>query len=176
LVRALKVSGRGTAEPKVIAQTGWTSGDLLRAIDASDLQNAADSYDVVALLNGVNNQFRSASVSDFADELDTLTGLAIGFAGSEADRVILISIPDRGVTPFAEGAPRDEIASEIDEYNEIIRVQAERSGVRFIDVTGISRRAATELDLVAADGLHPSASMYAEWVELILPVVVEVVG
>lgn len=145
LARALRVSGRGAAEPRIVAATGWDTAQLSRAIG-------------------------------FASGLAALTESAVSFADGNPDHVILISIPDWSVTPFAEGAPREQIANSIDEFNDAIRAQAATSGVRFIDITEISRRVPDEPELIAGDGLHPSGAMYAEWVELLLPVLVEVIG
>ena len=172
LVRRLRVAGRAAAEPEVVASTGWDTGDLTRAVTTASPQGP---FDLVTLLIGVNNQFRDGTVEEFEAELAWLAETAIGFAGGDADRVIMISIPDWGVTPFAEGAPRAEIAEAIDRFNDVIRNRARETGTRFIDITGISRRAASEPELIASDGLHPSAQMYAEWVEIIFPVVIELV-
>lgn len=172
LVRKLRIEGWPVAEPVAIAATGWDTGDLTAAIVAADLEG---SFDVVTLLIGVNNQFRGGSIEEFEAGLASLTDKAIGFADGNADRVLLISIPDWGVTPFAEGAPRAEIAAEIDMFNAAVRDRARRAGTGFIDITGISRRAADEPELVASDGLHPSGQMYSEWVDLIYPEVIKVV-
>ena len=172
LVRKLRIEGQPVAEPVVIAATGWNTGDLMAAIVAADLQG---SFDIVTLLIGVNNQFHGGAIEEFETGLATLTDKAIGFADGNASRVLLISIPDWGVTPFAASAPRAEIAAEIDMFNAAVRERAEMAGTGFIDITGISRRAADEPELVASDGLHPSGQMYSEWVELIYPAVIEIV-
>jgi len=157
----------------IIVRSGWDTGQLAQAIASVDLQV---TFDVVTLQIGVNNQFRDGTVSDFAEGLVGLVDSAIKFAGGDASRVILVSIPDWGVTPFAEGAPRRQIAEAIDEFNDAVREQAAKTGTRFVDVTEISRRVPREPELVASDGLHPSALMYAKWVELIIPEVIEVAG
>ena len=172
LVRDLRVRGIGAAEPVVIAATGWTTGDLIRSIDAAD---PAGPFDLVTLQIGVNNQFRNGTIEVFETELSDLTATAIRLAGGNANHVLLISIPDWGVTPFAVGAPTAEIAAEIDEFNSVIRVQATESGTRFLNVTEISRRAPAEPELIAPDGLHPSGLMYAEWVRLFVPEVLEII-
>lgn len=173
LVRKLRVNARGAAEPTILAVSGWDTADLIDALNRSDFES---SFDVVTLQIGVNNQFRNGTISSFEDDLARLTTSAVGLAGGDANRVILVSIPDWGVTPFAEGAPTDEIAEAIDAFNDVIRAQAGESGTKFVDVTPISRRAATERELIAADGLHPSGAMYAEWVGLIYPVIEEILA
>ena len=83
--------------------------------------------------------------------------------------MIVISIPDWGVTPFAADRDQAVIAREIDAFNAVNREEGNREGVRYVDITPISRRAAADPGLIAEDGLHPSAEMYRQWVELLLP-------
>lgn len=160
LARALAVSN-----PQIIAKTGWTTDELNTAIDAADPRGP---YQLVTLLIGVNNQYRGRDAEQYRGELAALIRRAIGFAGGDARRVIVVSIPDWGVTPFAEGRDRAKIATEIDRYNTVKREEAQRAGVHFVDITPVSRR--PDPALVAADGLHPSAAQYGEWATLILPV------
>jgi lysophospholipase L1-like esterase len=171
LVRAIRIGGRGAAEPTIIAATGWDTNDLMRAINRFDVKSP---FDFVTLQIGVNNQFRGGSISNFEAELSTLISTSIQLAGGDPENVILLSIPDWSVTPFAESAPKQEIADAIDEFNEVIRVLSDSAAVHFIDITEVSRRAKTDLELITTDGLHPSAKMYSEWVELVLPIVNEI--
>ena len=171
-MRKLRIQGRAAAKPKVIAATGWDTFDLTAAIVAADLEGP---FDVVTLLIGVNNQFRGGALTEFEAGLASLTDTAIGFADGDAGRVLLISIPDWGVTPFAAAAPRAEFAGKIDMFNDAVRDRADKGGTGFIDIIAIPRRAADEPELVASDGLHPSGRMYSEWVELIYPEVIRVV-
>ena len=80
-------------------------------------------------------------------------------------RVLVLSIPDWGVTPFAGGRGA-EIGPEIDRFNALKEEETRRAGARWVDVTACSRRARGEPALLAADGLHPSALMYQRWVAL----------
>ncbi len=170
LASALREEGLSVAEPRIVARTGWTTGELLSAIDTAglDLQ-----YDLVSLLIGVNNQYRGLDIEEFRKEFTELLDLAGRFAG---ERVVVLSIPDWGVTPFAGGRERDAIAGEIDAFNRVAAGESERRGITFFDITPISRRAANDTGLLADDGLHPSGSMYALWVEKVLPAVIEMVG
>lgn len=154
--------------PQILAKTGWTSGELLQAIDSSHF---AGPFDLVSLLIGVNNQYRGLAINDFQEELDTLLGIAIRFAGNEAHRVIVLSIPDWSVTPFASDRDRESIASEIDRFNECKRLRARARNCHYVDITGVSRLATNDPSLLADDGLHPSAAMYAAWCDLLLPVI-----
>ena len=118
-------SALGLGEPQIIAKTGWTTDELNAAIDAANPQGP---YDLVTLLIGVNNQYRGRDAEQYRGEFTALLRRAIGFAGGDASNVVVVSIPDWGVTPFAEGRDRAKIASEIDRYNAINREEAMRAG------------------------------------------------
>jgi undecaprenyl-diphosphatase len=149
-------------EPQIIAKTGWTTDELNAAIDAADPKGP---FDLVTLLIGVNNQYRGRDAEQYRTEFVGLLQRAIGFAGGAPKKVIVVSIPDWGVTPFAEGRDRAKIASEIDQFNAINREEAVRAGTRYVDITPVSR--GNDPALVAGDGLHPSGRQYGEWVKLI---------
>ncbi len=173
LASALERRGIPVNEPVIVARTGWTTDELARGIKEVDLK---DSFHVVSLLIGVNNQYRGRPVEEYRSEFVELLAQSIEFAGGKPGRVLVLSIPDWGVTPFAEGRDRAGIASEIDIFNEVNRNESERFGVRYLDVTGISREAAAKPELVAEDGLHPSGAMYALWAEAALPIVLEMLA
>jgi lysophospholipase L1-like esterase len=172
LATMLRQRGVGIADPIVIARTGWTTDELDAAIDAAAPEGP---FDLVTLLIGVNNQYRGRSVDDYRGEFRALLERAIGFAGGRADRVVVLSIPDWGVTPFAEGRDRGKIADQIDLFNAANREITDELGAAYVDVTPISRERGAESGMLVADGLHPSAAMYAEWARLALGAVVEVV-
>jgi undecaprenyl-diphosphatase len=151
-------------EPQIIAKTGWTTDELNAAIDAADPKGP---FDLVTLLIGVNNQYRGRSADEYRTQFIGLLQRAIGFAGGNGQHVIVVSIPDWGVTPFAEGRDRAKIAREIDQFNAINREEATRAGAKWVDITPISR--GNDPALVAGDGLHPSGKQYAEWVTVIAP-------
>ncbi len=149
-------------EPLIIAKTGWTTDELLAAIKE---KNVKDTFSVVTLLIGVNNQYRGRDVENYRTELKQLLDIAINYAGGKKEHVFVLSIPDWGVTPFAEGKERGKIAAEIDEYNRVKKEECEKLGVKYYDITGISRT--NDPALIAADGLHPSGKMYKMWVDKI---------
>jgi lysophospholipase L1-like esterase len=153
-------------EPEIIATTGWTTDELGAGIDAV---SPSGPYDLVSLCIGVNNQYRGRSVDEYRGEFRALLGRAIGFGGGTPSRVIVLSIPDWGVTPFAEGRDRAAIAREVDAFNAVKREETLGAGARYIDVTPISREAARHAPLIAGDGLHPSGEMYRRWAEIVLP-------
>jgi len=152
----------------VIARTGWTTSELWEGIKAADPQGP---YGIVSLLIGVNNQYRGYDINEYREEFVFLLGKAVEFAGGDPNHVFVLSIPDWGVTPFASGRNREEIAKDIDAFNFVNSEESKAMGVHYIDITPISRSAVDNLSLVAADGLHPSGKMYAEWAKLALPVV-----
>lgn len=166
LVQALIEKGEDITEPEIIAQTGWTTDELKQGIEA---RNPQGPYDLVSLLIGVNNQYRGLDTADFRLELRELLQISINFAGKDTGRVIVVSIPDYGVTPFAQNMNPEQIAKEIDAFNAIKEQETMRAGVVFIDITPISRLAADDPSLLAEDGLHPSGKMYASWLGQILP-------
>nr|MBP6438751.1 SGNH/GDSL hydrolase family protein [Thermomonas sp.] len=86
--------------------------------------------------------------------------------------VLVLSIPDWGVTPFARASGRDLqlIADELDAYNAAAREVCTAHGVAFVDITDISRDGGDAADMLADDGLHPSTAMYARWTGAALPV------
>lgn len=152
--------------PLIIAATGWTTADLLRAIARSKLN---PPYDIVTLLIGVNDQFQGFSENSYATGFEKLLLSAVDFAGGKPRRVIVVSIPDYSVTPFGKRFGPARVRAAIDSFNEINKKLAEDKGVHYVNVTEISRKAAEDLTLLASDGLHPSSKMYAEWVRLIAP-------
>jgi lysophospholipase L1-like esterase len=150
-------------EPEIIAKTGWTTDELNAAIDAAKPKGP---YELVTLLIGVNNQYRGRDAEQYRGEFVGLLKRAICFAGGDVKKVIVVSIPDWGVTPFAEGRDRAKIGSEIDRYNAVNREEAARAGVLYVDITPISRQ--NDASLVAGDGLHPSGKQYLQWVKTIV--------
>lgn len=149
-------------EPLIIAKTGWTTDELLAAIKE---KNVKDTFSIVTLLIGVNNQYRGRSSEGYRAELKQLLDIAVKYTGGKKENVFVLSIPDWGVTPFAEGKDRGKIAAEIDEYNRVKKEECEKLGVKYYDITGISR--IKDPDMIATDGLHPSGEMYKMWVDKI---------
>ncbi len=152
----------------IIAKTGWTTDELNSAINN---ENLSDDYDLVTLLIGVNNQYRGRDTAEYRIEFRNLLERAIGFTDSYKN-VIVISIPDWGVTPFAAEKGKDEskIKAEIDIFNKINFEETIKKKVNYVDITDISRTAKIDKSLLADDDLHPSGKMYSLWVEKILPI------
>ena len=169
LARLLRMEGVLVGDPRIIATTGWTTDELDAAITAAE---PLGPHDFVTLLIGVNNQYRGRDVEEYRTQFAALLWRAIGFAGGRPDRVLVLSIPDWGVTPFGAASGRDvgQIARELDAYNLAARTACAQRDVAFVDITAVSRTRGTEPAMVADDGLHPSASMYTEWTRLAFPV------
>lgn len=167
LASMLRARAVDIADPLIIARTAWTTDELSDAIDG---EKPTGPYDLVTLLVGVNDQYRSRPVRAFAAEFVMLLRRAKGLAGKVPSRTIAISIPDWGTTPFAEGRDRPRISAEVDEYNARACELASGAGANWVDITVISRAMQTNPELVAPDGLHPSGELYRRWAEAIIPV------
>ena len=167
LVLRLRQGGVVIDDPRIVAVTGWTTDELAQGMDAASL---APPYDLISLQIGVNNQYRGRTADDYREQFASLLARAIVLAGGHAAQVVVVSIPDWGVTRFAREQGRDPatIAGELDAYNMIARDESHRVGARFVNITDISRQ---HPEQVAEDGLHPSATQYALWVDTIMPVV-----
>lgn len=160
-----------TVDVQIIARTGWTTDELWQGIQANTI---TPPYDMVSLLIGVNNQYRGRSSEEYREGFIFLLNKAIEYAGGDAKRVIVFSIPDWGVTPFAYGKDTTQIANEIDAFNKINLEESTKAGTHYVDVTPSSRLALNDKTLIAGDGLHPSGKMYAEWAKSALPIALSI--
>ena len=152
----------------IIAQTGWRTSNLLNALGNSSL----DNYNLISLLIGVNNQFWGEPFDIFQSEFDSLLNITIDLVGKE--RLFIISIPDYGVTPFGSNNS-ENIAEDIDLYNNYIEERCSLEGLAFINITEISRQLGDSEGALASDNLHPSGSQYAKWVEELFPIVLNLI-
>ena len=167
-VKLLKKDGYEFDSPEIIAKTGWTTDELQNAINE---QTFLPKYDFVTLLIGVNNQYRGRTLENYKSEFENLLIQAIQFAGNVTSHVIVLSIPDWGSTPFAEGRDRKQITKEIDEYNAVNKMIADKFKVHYINITSGTKEAAMDNSLLAADGLHPSAEEYQRWAKKLAAVI-----
>lgn len=157
---------------EIIAQTGWTTRQLISGIE---LENPQGTYDLVSLLIGVNNQYRKQDTATYRIEFRELLEMAIAFADDKPNHVIVVSIPDYSVTPFAQEMNPEKIAEEIAIFNAINQEETDIKVAHYIDITPISRKAKDDPGLIAGDGLHPSGKMYSEWMQLIYPVAYQII-
>ncbi len=158
-------------DSKIIARTGWTTSQLIKAIEDEDLTFLSDQNVMVSLLIGVNNQFQGLDFDDFKTEFDLLLARAMMFA-QDKERVFVVSIPDYGVTPFGSGNS-EEIGRELDMYNAYMSGQCESLDILYVDITEISRELGDSENALATDNLHPSGFQYSQWVDKIFPLVLE---
>lgn len=155
----------GKTALKIIAKTGWTTSDLLAAIAQ---ENPSSNYDMVTLLIGVNNQYQDKTFSLYEREFPELLNKAIAFAKGQPEKVIVLSIPDYGFTPFGQNSGKAvRITSELKKYNAFAEKTALEKGVHFENITPITQQALKSQALVASDGLHPSEIAYKKFVEQI---------
>ncbi len=158
----------GLQSPDIIAQTGWTTGQLQRAIAEA---NPPATYGLVSLLIGVNNQFQQLPLASYQSEFAQLLQTAIRLAGNRPGRVVVLSIPDWGQSPYAKGYDRARISLEIDQFNAVARQESQQAGVAFLDITDLTRTAAGDATQFAPDGLHYSGSQMRQWALRALPLV-----
>jgi lysophospholipase L1-like esterase len=166
LADMLRRSNIAMAPPVTIARTGWTTSDLIKAVAEA---NPRPEYDLVSLLIGVNNQFQGQSIQTYRTEFRQLLQTSIALARNNPRHVIILSIPDWGATPSAQGRDRDRIAQEIDAFNAVAKEESELAGVPFIDITPITRTLVSDQSYLASDRLHYSGKMHREWALLALP-------
>ena len=171
LAAAIRADGLLLDDPIIIAQTGWTTSNLLAQIEASNPQGP---FDLVTLLIGVNNQYQGKDIESYREEFGELLDISIDLAGGDPGKVVVLTIPDWGVTPFAAGRERGRISAQIDQFNLVNQTESLTAGVHYVDITPISRQAAEDTSLLAPDNLHPSGKMYAAWVNLLRPIVIEI--
>ena len=158
--------------PKIIATTGWTTGELITGIKG---ETVASKYDLVTLLIGVNNQYRGDSIDLYRTEFKELLKTAIEFAGGNMAHVFVVSIPDWGVTAYGAQSGREVqiIEKEIDAFNAVNKEETLKAGISYTDITPASRNASADASLITTDGLHPSGKMYKEWADALSPSIIK---
>jgi lysophospholipase L1-like esterase len=154
------------SEPEIIARTGWTANELLKAVNEKKIPFLP--YDLVSLLIGVNDQYQGGSLAEYREEFKALLLRSIQMAGGNPARVIVLSIPDYSVTPYARNSEPFFISRQIDSFNEANKELAERYSLHYINITEESRKAAVDPALIAGDGLHYSGKEYAVWARLLV--------
>lgn len=148
------------------SKNGFSTQNL---IDLELPQFDKSDCNFATLLIGVNDWVREVSANEFHENLNYIIDHVAKKIGKE--RIILITIPDFGVTPQGSlyGSGRN-ISQGIAEFNDIIKAEAKKRGIPIVDIFKTTQEMKGRTDLVAADGLHPSAKEYSEWEKLIFPV------
>jgi acyl-CoA thioesterase-1 len=167
--RLYTLNYKNSFDLNIIARTGWTTENLISAING---QNLSNDYDLVTLLIGVNNQYQGNSFSDYEKEFPELVNKAIYLAKGDKKNIIVLSIPDYAYTPFGIG--NTTISKEIDQYNDFAQSYCSKNNIVFINITTITRQGLSDPSLVASDNLHPSEKAYRLFVDQILPKAVEI--
>jgi lysophospholipase L1-like esterase len=162
LAKKLRGAGIDISDPVIIARTGWTTGDLLAAIDRADLKS---NFNLVTLMIGVNNEFQGRSEEEYRRQFRELLKRSIALAGGKASHVIVLSIPDWTATPFGAQYDVKRMSAEVDRFNAICREESAKTSAQYVDVTRTSREVKDNPDFVADDGLHPSGKQYAAWIK-----------
>ena len=171
-IQLLRKAGIHFHAPEIIAKTGWTSFELAEHILHMQLN---EPYDFVTLLIGVNNQYRELSIGEFKTDFAFLIKKAIQYTGGKSSHVIVISIPDWGVTPFAVKKDNKKISDEIIAFNQICEAEAIKQKTHFINITEETQRVVNDKLLLAKDQLHYSAKAYAIWAEKIAALIKKIV-
>jgi lysophospholipase L1-like esterase len=171
LVDMLNKQALRITPPVIIATTGWTTDELATAIKE---RNIKEVFSFVTLLIGVNNQYRGRDIENYKQEYTGLLDTAIKYANGKREHVFVLSIPDWGVTPFAEGRDRAKIAQEIDAYNRACEEITLAHKCHYLDITDSTRKNGVNPEYLAGDGLHPSGKEYHIWAERLAPMVAKV--
>lgn len=161
-LQLLRKQGFHFHAPEIVAKTGWTTAELAEHLLHTKLN---EQYDFVTLLIGVNNQYRGLPVDEYVSDLEFLLKKALHFAGAKTERVVVVSIPDWGTTPFAADRDRPKIAAEIDRFNAAKKTLCDTQGIAFIDITTEQRREGDDSSFITSDKLHPSGREYAKWAQ-----------
>lgn len=168
LVAQLRNKNIPIADPRILAQTGWRTDQLMAAI-ADDTTLSGKTFSLVTLCIGVNNQYQHIDFGIYEKEFEMLLHTAILLAGRHPECVLVLSIPDWAWTTYGQNFTSEPfyISTAIDQYNAFNRAMSEKMGVQYINVTEISRQGLEIPNMLAPDGLHPSGQQYARWVEIL---------
>ena len=164
----LRQEGFDVQKPQYIAMTGWTSAQLLSAINNQTLPS---TFDMITLLIGVNDQFQGLDTGGYRLQFTQLLNKAVALAGNRPYRVFVLSIPDYSATPFVPASQKSRVSREIDDFNFINKQIAAHNNVAYISITPLTREAANDSTLLAPDGLHYSAKEHGQWAALLVPVI-----
>jgi lysophospholipase L1-like esterase len=152
------------------SRTGWTTQD---AIDRELPIFLKSKPDFATILIGVNDWVQGVDETTFRKNFNLLLDKMLAVL-SNKKHLLIVTIPDFGVTPtgprYANGR---DISKGINRFNEIIIEEAKNRGLTTVDVFPLSKKMGNDKSLVASDGLHPSASEYAEWEKIIFPAALE---
>ena len=149
------------------SKTGWTTKDVIEyELPEFDAVNP----DFATLLIGVNDWVQGVDAVTFQNNLSFIVDHMLARLQNKKN-LVLVTIPDFSVTPsggqYAHGR---DISQGLTAFNEIIKQEADKRNLQVVDIFPVSLEMKGNPELVAADGLHPSAKEYAIWEKLIYPI------
>jgi lysophospholipase L1-like esterase len=146
------------------SRTGWTTQ---QAIDLELPIFLGSKPNFGTLQIGVNDWVQGIDAETFRKHFALLADRMLEVLPNK-NRLLVVTIPDFGVTPTGPKYARGRNISEgIASFNKIIAEESIKRGLRVVDVFAISQKMRDDPSLVAADGLHPSAKEYVEWEKII---------
>ncbi|HSZ24852.1 MAG TPA: GDSL-type esterase/lipase family protein [Cytophagaceae bacterium] len=159
--------------PYFVSSKTWTVDQLTQRLGEEEFDK---HYDLITIQIGVNDEYKKKTISAFTTDVKALLTKVIALTGGKHGRVVFVSIPDWSVTPFAKKHKSDALdvlAENINKYNQVIKKETIAAGGHFVDITDISKKAATDPTLTSSDELHPSGAMYKLWVQRMYPTIIQ---
>ena len=125
--------------------------------------------DFVTVLIGANDSFGQRDINIFEKDLIELLDKLEEILPTPKN-IVLITIPDYSIPLQTEGFDKKSLSKSIEEYNRVIKDQAQKRKLRVADIFPISQTM-TQASDYTQDGLHPSSLGYLKWEKIIFPVV-----
>ncbi|SDG71663.1 SGNH/GDSL hydrolase family protein [Psychroflexus sediminis] len=163
LTAYLEAEGISVQDPEIIAVTGWRTDELQDSIASQKYK--PNSFDLVSLLIGVNNQYQKKPFKQFKTEFENLLQTAIALSSKDEKGVFLVGIPDYSLSEFAKDEKLKKVSSRLKRYNRYIQKMSQRYDVAYYPLQDLSRPLHTDKSMLAEDLLHPSGKQYKVWVD-----------
>lgn len=171
LTKDLKMKGINIELVSNPSITGWTSK---QAIDQELPEYEKSSPTFATLLIGVNDWVQGVDATAFRKNLITLID-RMQSRLPDKSKMIIVTIPDFSKTPTGNNYSQGrDISHGILSFNKIIMEEAGKRNITVIDIYPLSQKVSGDSELVAQDGLHPSAKEYTLWEQLIYPEVYKI--
>ncbi len=157
------------ANPSV---TGWTTSQLIEH-ELPVFEASQPTFATVLI--GVNDWVQGVTNADFRSRLATIID-RVQATLPDRRKLLLVTIPDFSVTPEGSRYGRSRnIAQGISAFNDIVMEEVDRRSLPVVDIFPLSQ-GLVDAGFVSSDNLHPSASAYARWEELIFPAALSLLG
>lgn len=169
MVAHLKEQGIDIELVKNPAVSGYTVSDAIQyELPVVQVERA----DFVTVFVGANDNFRQGNAKDYQQELSTLLD-QVQKTITDSKRVLVITIPDYTASSVASSYGSTKTYQDlIKEYNKVIKIEADKRGLKVADIFPISQTMTTQ-DFYISDGLHPSKKGYEAWEKVIYRVALE---